>query len=585
MSFIPCLPASTLPQTPPRCPCPAPRLRTSSRWWWWRPSRRCASSSRRSARRPHGCCWGCRAGASAYGQRAPLRCSHSCGPAAPACPAQAFCPAAFTPTPLPQKYRGLMNFLSTVLREDGGFEYKKARAGAAAGWGGWVLDPEYPGAAGRAAAGCQGPSPSLSLAASRPLPPAPALPLTRGPPSSPPPPPKQAIVDSILVLIREIPEAKEMGLAQLCEFIEVGRGGAKGQGGGRKAGAGGRGGAAAAASLAEAWWAPVLGAEGTPCLRARLLNSRQATPPPQDCEFTFLSVQILHVLGDEGPATKDPGAPPGWVGGGGRRAGASRGVGAAEGEEAFCPVATCTSPACQSHHPCPPRCSALHPLHLQPRDPGERDGGGPAAAGAAAAGLPVAQPWPGCRGWSALRQGAVSARSGRRRSRALCCARVLQVRAAALSALARFGAACPELRDRVLLLLKRALHDNDDEVRRQPAEGSRAARGEQEGRAGWATFQRTSRAGAMVHVWSAWWAGPAPRLARSLPPPPTPLAALLPNNCRRCATAPRSTCTSCSGRRRAPAAWTRTGASRRARWTRRCRPTWRSPTPSSPLTW
>jgi hypothetical protein len=81
-----------------------------------------------------------------------------------------------------QKYRGLMNFLSNVLREDGGFEYKKA------------------------------------------------------------------IVDAILVLIRDIPEAKEMGLAQLCEFIE-------------------------------------------------------------DCEFTFLSVQILHLLGDEGPRTKEPGGP------------------------------------------------------------------------------------------------------------------------------------------------------------------------------------------------------------------------------------------------------------------------------------
>lgn len=31
------------------------------------------------------------------------------------------------------------------------------------------------------------------------------------------------------------------------------------------------------------------------------------TPPPQDCEFTFLSVQILHLLGEEGPHTKDPG--------------------------------------------------------------------------------------------------------------------------------------------------------------------------------------------------------------------------------------------------------------------------------------
>ena len=27
----------------------------------------------------------------------------------------------------------------------------------------------------------------------------------------------------------------------------------------------------------------------------------------QDCEFTYLSVQILHLLGEEGPATKDPG--------------------------------------------------------------------------------------------------------------------------------------------------------------------------------------------------------------------------------------------------------------------------------------
>ncbi len=54
-----------------------------------------------------------------------------------------------------QKYRALMNFLSNVLREDGGFEYKKA------------------------------------------------------------------IVDSILILIREIPDAKESGLSHLCEFIEV----------------------------------------------------------------------------------------------------------------------------------------------------------------------------------------------------------------------------------------------------------------------------------------------------------------------------------------------------------------------------
>ena len=38
------------------------------------------------------------------------------------------------------------------------------------------------------------------------------------------------------------------------------------------------------------------------------------------------------------------------------------------------------------------------------------------------------------------------------------------VRAAALSTLARFGAEVPALRPRVLVLLKRALYDNDDEV-------------------------------------------------------------------------------------------------------------------------
>eukprot|EP00897_Mesotaenium_endlicherianum_P003909 jgi/Mesen1/3546/ME000198S02746 len=79
----------------------------------------------------------------------------------------------------PQKYRTLMNFLSNILREEGGFDYKKA------------------------------------------------------------------IVDSILILIREIPDAKESGLSHLCEFIE-------------------------------------------------------------DCEFTYLSTQILHLLGDEGPKTADP---------------------------------------------------------------------------------------------------------------------------------------------------------------------------------------------------------------------------------------------------------------------------------------
>ncbi|CAA6653574.1 unnamed protein product [Spirodela intermedia] len=80
----------------------------------------------------------------------------------------------------PQKCRSLMNFLSSILREEGGFEYKKV------------------------------------------------------------------IVDSIFILIRDIPDAKETGLFHLCEFIE-------------------------------------------------------------DCEFTYLSTQILHFLGNEGLKTPDPG--------------------------------------------------------------------------------------------------------------------------------------------------------------------------------------------------------------------------------------------------------------------------------------
>ncbi|KAL6980633.1 hypothetical protein U1Q18_022272, partial [Sarracenia purpurea var. burkii] len=56
---------------------------------------------------------------------------------------------------------------------------------------------------------------------------------------------KKAIFDSILILIRDIPDAKESGLHHLCEFIE-------------------------------------------------------------DCAFTYLSTQILHILGIEGPKTSDP---------------------------------------------------------------------------------------------------------------------------------------------------------------------------------------------------------------------------------------------------------------------------------------
>jgi len=80
----------------------------------------------------------------------------------------------------PTKHRSLMNFLSNVLREEGGFEFKRA------------------------------------------------------------------IVDSILILINAIPDAKEAGLGHLCEFIE-------------------------------------------------------------DCEFAYLSTQILHLLGEEGPSAVSPG--------------------------------------------------------------------------------------------------------------------------------------------------------------------------------------------------------------------------------------------------------------------------------------
>jgi coatomer protein complex subunit gamma len=134
-----------------------------------------------------------------------------------------------------QKHRLLMSFLSNILREEGGYEYKKA------------------------------------------------------------------IVDSILLLIKEIPEAMEPGLSHLCEFIE-------------------------------------------------------------DCEFTVLSVQILFLLGKEGPKTTNP---------------------------------------------------AKFIRYIYNR---------------------------------VILENAT-------------------VRAAAVTALAKFGAACPKLRESTMTLLRRCLHDNDDEVR------------------------------------------------------------------------------------------------------------------------
>lgn len=209
------------------------------------------------------------------------------------------------------------------------------------------------------------------------------------------------------------------------------------------------------------------------------------------------------------------------------------------------------------------------------------------------------RPWPACtvlhsrlpdlRAWAVYRLG-MGARQHHAHMctvphwQAGCSSHCPQVRAAALSALARFGAACPELRERVLLLLKRALHDNDDEVGR----GGRVV---------------PCVYAVIPHEWlaSLWgWsissgAGAVPlQQARPRPVPPvhsTPPHRIEfptphpPPHTHRCATAPRSTCTSCSTRRRAPTAWTRSGASPPARWTMRCRRTWRSPTRSSPLTW
>ena len=79
----------------------------------------------------------------------------------------------------PSKFRSMMAFLSGILREEGGFEYKKA------------------------------------------------------------------IINAILSIVRTVQESKETALTHLCEFIE-------------------------------------------------------------DCEFTYLSTQILHLLGEEGPKTQQP---------------------------------------------------------------------------------------------------------------------------------------------------------------------------------------------------------------------------------------------------------------------------------------
>lgn len=125
----------------------------------------------------------------------------------------------------------------------------------------------------------------------------------------------------------------------------------------------------------------------------------------QDCEFTFLSVQILHLLGEEGPRAKEPGARA-------AAAGARRSTGAAPPRAALALPRPPPSPATDIVLPPNPPCAARYIRYIYNR---------------------------------VILENAT-------------------VRAAALASLARFGAHCPDLRDRVLLLLKRALYDNDDEV-------------------------------------------------------------------------------------------------------------------------
>lgn len=99
----------------------------------------------------------------------------------------------------------------------------------------------------------------------------------------------------------------------------------------------------------------------SPSMRRSQQLQHTCLSPLQDCEFTYLSVEILHLLGSEGPKTKDP---------------------------------------------------AKYIRYIYNR---------------------------------IILENAT-------------------VRAAAVSSLAKFGATVPELKERITTLLKRALHDNDDEV-------------------------------------------------------------------------------------------------------------------------
>lgn len=184
----------------------------------------------------------------------------------------------------------------------------------------------------------------------------------------------------------------------------------------------------------------------------------------EDCEFTYLSTQILHLLGIEGPKTKDPG----------EQCCSRQEVEQAIPAPLSIPYSTEVAPAW--HHWClgpalevtsPYSCLTLDPspTHSHTHFP-----------------LPLpAPPLPPARYIRYIYNRVILENA--------------TVRAAALSSLAQFGAECEELRPRILILLRRALFDNDDEVRWE----GRGVGGLEDGR-GCRAWEGRVR-------WKWWWAG------------------------------------------------------------------------------
>lgn len=76
---------------------------------------------------------------------------------------------------------------------------------------------------------------------------------------------KKTIVDAILTIIKELPEAKEKGLSYLCEFIE---------------------------DCGASWWST---------------DARIVAHTTSFADYPYLSSQVLHTLGEEGPKAQNPG--------------------------------------------------------------------------------------------------------------------------------------------------------------------------------------------------------------------------------------------------------------------------------------